>query len=189
MTASRWRSFSSALLLLAACGPPRAAPFTQAETDAALAPARDLRARCYVGTALERAGTKVVLGYDLNVAADGSVRSVPRYVEPEEPALVECVRHRLDELRFPARAKDHLNVDFELGPNGAGSELQTIKERTLGTCKPACEDGFSCHYEASAPRGVCRVETGRCRFDRDCAPSQSCQRLAEPLGVCIERTP
>jgi len=98
------------------CAPPRPSPFTVAETDAALAPARDLRARCYAGTALERAQRVVSLDYDLNVAPDGSVRSVPRQISPEEPLLVECVRHRLDELRFPARAKDHLNVHFELGP-------------------------------------------------------------------------
>lgn len=192
MTDSRLRSCSKvigALLALVACGPPRAAPFTAQETEAALAPAHDLRARCYAGTALERAGTKVVLGYDLNVAPDGSVRSVPRYVEPENPALVECVRHRLDELRFPARGKDQINVNFELGPNDQGSEPQTIKEQALGTCEPPCGDGFTCHYEKGSPRGVCRVQTGRCRFDRDCAPSQGCQRLAEPLGVCIERTP
>ncbi len=192
--ASRSRSSNSwavaALVALAACGRSTPSPFTQAETDAVLAPARDLWARCYSGTELERAGRSVALDYDLNVAADGAVRSVPRKVEPEDPALVECVRHRLNELRFPARGKDNLSVHFELGPRGAEAGTpKAPRQESLGTCEPACEDGFSCHYEPKAPRGVCRVTPGRCRFARDCAPSQACQRHAEPLGVCVDPRP
>jgi hypothetical protein len=86
------------------CGPARPAPFTQAETEQALAPAADLRQRCYAGTELERRGVRATLDYDLHVSSDGSVRAVPLFVEPDEPRLVECVRHRLDSLRFPARA-------------------------------------------------------------------------------------
>lgn len=103
------------------CGAPRPSPYSRAETDAALAPARDLRARCYAGTELERARQRVTLDYDLNVDRDGAVRSVPRAVDPDQPALVECVRHRLNELRFPARGRDRLSVHFELGPDGPGS--------------------------------------------------------------------
>lgn len=158
-----------------ACSRLQPSPFTVAETDGALAPARDLRARCYVGTALERAGRTASLDYDLNVAADGSVRSVPRQVLPDDPLLVECVRHRLDELRFPARGKDHLNVHFELGPHAATAP-RAPREEQLGTCQPACGDGFSCHYEQGSPGGVCRVTPGRCRFSKDCAPSQVCER-------------
>jgi hypothetical protein len=179
--------FGAAVLTMA-CTRPLPSPFTVAETDAALAPARDLRARCYVGTELERAGTTASLDYDLNVAADGSVRSVPRRVVPDEPRLVECVRHRLDQLRFPARGKDHLNVHFELGPHTAAAPRAPREER-LGTCEPPCGDGFSCHYEAGNPRGVCRVTTGRCRFTKDCGPAQACERLAEPLGVCVDPRP
>jgi hypothetical protein len=102
---------------LASCGAPAPSAYSPAETDQALAPAKDLRARCYAGTSLERAGKSARLEYQLDVAADGSVKSIPRFVEPEVPALVECVRHRLDELRFPARARDRLNLAFEFRPS------------------------------------------------------------------------
>jgi hypothetical protein len=191
--ASRSRPWIDALVsagaaLALGCGRPGPAPYTQAETDRALAPARDLRQRCYVGTAFERARRVVAVDYRLNVDSDGSVRSVPVRVSPEDPQLVECVRHRLDELRFPARAKDHIDVHFELGPSGSVS-ASAPREARAGTCEPPCTDGFSCHYEPSAERGVCRVTQGRCRFDRDCAASQACQRFSEPLGVCVERQP
>lgn len=190
--ASRWRSWAElgALGLAVACGPPRPSPFTPAETDAALAPARDLGARCYAGTELEHAGRVVTLDYALNVSAEGTVSSVPRRVEPDRPELVECVRHRLNQLRFPARGKDHLEVHFELGPRGeATATPRTPEAAALGTCEPACADGFSCHYEPESPRGVCRVTPGRCRFNRDCAPLQACRRRAERLGVCVDPGP
>lgn len=104
---------------LASCGAPPPSAYSKAETDQALAPAHDLRARCYAGTALEQAGKSARLEYQLDVAADGTVKSIPRFVEPEVPALVECVRHRLDELRFPARARDRLNLAFEFQPRKA----------------------------------------------------------------------
>jgi len=175
-------------VMVAGCARPTPSPFSRAETDQALAPARDLRQRCYVGTRFERERQRLTLEFRLNVAADGRVRSVPTWIEPEDPELVECVRHRLDELRFPVRGRDHVDVHFELGPDPAVG-IEPRRDVQLGTCEPACTDGFSCHYEPQAPRGVCRVTPGRCRFQRDCAPSQACQRLAEPLGVCIERSP
>lgn len=178
----------AAALLALACGRPRPAPFTSAETERALAPARDLWQRCYAGGPFERAGKVVTLEYRLNVDANGGVRSVPTLVEPENPALVECARHRLDELSFPARGKDHIDLHVELGPAGHAS-LSSPPEASAGTCVPRCEDGFSCHYERGESRGVCRVAPGRCRFERDCTPSQACQRLSEPLGVCVERSP
>ena len=122
MTASRslsWVSSVAALLVCAGCGSPGAAPYSKAETDAALAPARDLRARCYAGSPLERAGRSAVLDYELSVAADGSVRSLPVHVDPDQPALVECVRLRLNQLRFPAKGWDRLTVHFELTPKAA----------------------------------------------------------------------
>lgn len=190
---SPWRSWTDAVVLsvalsAVACSRPAPPPFTPEETERALAPARDLWRRCYVGSRFEPERTVVTVEYRLNVDADGRVRSVPTRISPEDPALVECVRHRLDELRFPARAKDHIDVHFELGPKGASSAAQPQGARP-GTCEPPCSDGFSCHYEADAERGVCRVAPGRCRFDRDCAPSQACRRPAEPLGVCGERNP
>lgn len=175
-------------LAASGCGAPPPAPYTQAETDRALAPARDLRQRCYVGTAFERARQVAIVEYRLNVDPDGSVHSVPVLVRPEDPGLVECVRHRLDELRFPARGKDHIDVHFELGPGGSVS-ASAPREVQAGTCEPPCADGFACHYEPAATRGVCRVAPGRCRFERDCAPSQTCQRFSEPLGICAERQP
>jgi hypothetical protein len=101
---------------LIACGRPAPTPFTNDETDRALEPARDLKQRCYAGTRFETARQLAIVDYRLNVDAQGRVRSVPRVVNPDDPALVECVRHRLDELRFPARAKDHIDVHFEFGP-------------------------------------------------------------------------
>jgi hypothetical protein len=192
MTASRWRLWASAATSgsLLACGTPPPPPFTAAETDVALAPARDLWSRCYVGTELERRKETATLDYSLNVGADGSVKSIPQRVDPDRPEHVECVRVRLNQLRFPARAKDRIYVHFELGPRGPdGATPRAPREQALGTCEPACADGFSCHYEASAPRGVCRVTTGRCRFGRDCAPTQSCQRHTERLGVCVDPRP
>lgn len=104
---------------LTSCGAPPPSAYSRAETDQALAPAKDLRARCYAGTPLERAGKGARLEYQLDVAADGSVKSIPRLVEPEVPALVECVRHRLDELHFPARARDRFDLAFEFQPLSA----------------------------------------------------------------------
>lgn len=116
-----WALVLTSVLSSTGCGAPGASPYSKAETAAALAPARDLRARCYAGTQLERTGRAAVLDYELSVAADGSVRSLPVHVEPENPALVECVRRRLDQVRFPARGWDRLTVHLELRPEpGAG---------------------------------------------------------------------
>jgi hypothetical protein len=115
---------AAALLLGVGCGSPGAAPYSKAETDAALAPARDLRARCYAGSQLERAGQSAVLDYELSVVADGSVRSLPVHVDPDNPALVECVRLRLNQLRFPAKGWDRLTLHFELKPELAADELR-----------------------------------------------------------------
>jgi hypothetical protein len=189
---SRWwievLTLVAATLATTACGKPTPAPFSREETEQALAPAHDLWQRCYAGTAFERSRRSVTVEYRLNVDAGGNVRSVPTFVSPEDPTLVECVRHRLDDLHFPARAKDHIELHFELGPAGPVSVAAHAGSR-LGTCEPPCAAGFSCHYEAAAAPGVCRVMPGRCRFERDCAPSQACQRLSEPLGVCAERNP
>jgi hypothetical protein len=196
MTASRWPWWASlyalravvlASLVSTACATRGPAPFTNAETERALAPTRDLRERCYAGTALERAGRTAVLDYELNVEPDGRVRSVPVRVEPEIPVLVECVRARLNQLKFPAKGRDRLKLHFELAPDAVRRREEPPQ---LGTCDPPCAEGFSCHYEPShAAKGVCRVETGRCRFDLDCAPSQACQRRTERLGICAERGP
>ncbi|MGK3986075.1 hypothetical protein WME99_23725 [Sorangium sp. So ce136] len=70
-----------------------------------------------------------------------------------------------------------------IGPAGPGS-------REGDACdKARCGDGFACHYERSGERtiGVCRVDVGRCRDDRDCGPARACQRLGAGLGVCVDR--
>ncbi|WP_437682551.1 hypothetical protein [Sorangium sp. So ce131] len=70
-----------------------------------------------------------------------------------------------------------------VAPAGPGS-------REGDACGEApCGDGFTCTYERAGDRvvGVCRVETGRCRDDRDCGFVRACQRLGEALGVCVER--
>lgn len=107
-----------------ACGAPPPPAYTTAETERALAPARELLARCYRGGPWQRAQRSVRLSYQLDVAADGSVKAIPRFVDPDEPALVECTRRQLQQLEFPARGRDRLTVDFELGPSRASrSEL------------------------------------------------------------------
>ena len=118
-------SWVCAVASLIACGRPAPAPFTHDETDRALEPARDLRQRCYMGTRFEAADKLVIVEYRLNIDAQGRVRSVPTSVDPEDPTLVECVRHRLDELRFPARGKDHIDVHFELGPSKPNAKSAT----------------------------------------------------------------
>lgn len=51
-----------------------------------------------------------------------------------------------------------------------------------------CGEGLSCYYGGSvtAPEHVCRLERGRCRFDRDCGvgTQQRCRRFGVALGVC-----
>ena len=43
------------------------------------------------------------------------MQAVPTFADPEEPALIECLRHGLNEVRFPARARDRLDLHLELG--------------------------------------------------------------------------
>jgi hypothetical protein len=65
---------------------------------------------------------------------------------------------------------------------GAGEHVGDPCQRSTD-----CGDGLSCHYEGTpaAPRNACRLEMGRCRFDRDCGPQQMvCRRFGTQLGVC-----
>jgi hypothetical protein len=53
-----------------------------------------------------------------------------------------------------------------------------------------CDEGLTCRYvdPASKRQPYCDLETGRCRFDGDCAQGQGCQGPGEGhLGVCSER--
>ncbi|HEY0465201.1 MAG TPA: hypothetical protein VGC79_13370 [Polyangiaceae bacterium] len=105
------------LLVCFACATPESkSPFTAAETNQALAPARQLRPRCYDGSALARAKTKITLAFQLEVAATGGVRATPTFAKPEDPEIIECVRHELNAIVFPARGRDRLNLNFEMGP-------------------------------------------------------------------------
>ncbi len=84
-------------------------PFTAAEIERALAPSRALEARCYRGSASERAERAAQLELLLYVDRQGSVRSDPIAGDLRDPALIECVRTGLDALRFPAgREPDQL---------------------------------------------------------------------------------
>lgn len=106
-----------ASLLLAACAPPHvAAPYTDAEIDRALTPVRGLRARCYAPSRSAAQRARVVVDFTLAVEDDGAVRSRPKYASADDAELLECLRHGLDALRFPARGREWLRVHLELGP-------------------------------------------------------------------------
>ena len=94
---------------------PAASPFSAAETNQALAPAKQLRPRCYDASALARAGKKIVLDFKLEIAASGEVRALPTFADPDDPEVIECVRHELNTIRFPARGRDRLELHFEMG--------------------------------------------------------------------------
>jgi hypothetical protein len=76
---------------------------------------RRLRAHCYDSSALAHAGKKIVLDFKLEIEPSGSVRAIPTFVEPDDPEIIECVRNDLNQVRFPARARDHLDLHFEMG--------------------------------------------------------------------------
>lgn len=53
----------------------------------------------------------------LEIDRSGRVEALPGAVEPREAALVECIRHGLNGLRFPAKGHDRLELDLQLGPS------------------------------------------------------------------------
>jgi len=106
----------AALAVVACASPPSKSPFTADETNQALAPARQLRRRCYDDSRLGRAKQKITLGFQLEVAASGAVRATPTFAEPDDPEIIECVRHELNAIVIPARGRDRLNLHFEMGP-------------------------------------------------------------------------
>ena len=91
-------------------------PFTAAETDQALAPVHKIEARCYSASQSARDAQRVLLGFRLEIDASGRVQAIPTQAEPREPALIECVRLALNELRFPAKGHDRVELDLQLGP-------------------------------------------------------------------------
>lgn len=114
---SRKSALAASLSCALGCAsqPPAASPFSVAETNQALAPAGRLRPRCYDGSALARAKRRIVLDFALEVKASGAVRATPTFAEPADPEVIECVRHELDTIRFPARGRDRLVLHFEMG--------------------------------------------------------------------------
>ncbi|HYP75820.1 MAG TPA: hypothetical protein VER12_07695 [Polyangiaceae bacterium] len=106
-----------ALLASLSCtSQPSVSPFSAAEANQALAPARQLRPRCYESSSLARAKQKITLEFQLEVAPSGAVRATPTFAEPEDPELIECARHELNKIVFPARGRDRLHLHFEMGP-------------------------------------------------------------------------
>jgi len=98
---------------------PLAAVYSSAEVDQALAGVKALRARCYAGSAAARAGRPATFEFSVQVEESGEVRAVPTFADPEEPALIECLRHGLNDLRFPPRGRDRFDLRLELGPPSA----------------------------------------------------------------------
>ena len=111
-----WPLAAFALLASLACESRRTeSPFSAAETNQALAPARQLRPRCYDASALARAKRKITLAFQLEIAPSGQVRATPTFADPEDPEIIECVRHELNTIVFPARGRDRLDLHFEMG--------------------------------------------------------------------------
>ena len=94
---------------------PTASPFSADETNQALAPAKQLRPRCYKSSALAQTGKNLVLDFKLEVEPSGAVRAIPTFAEPDAPEVIECVRRELNAIRFPARGRDRLVLHFEMG--------------------------------------------------------------------------
>ena len=75
------------------------------------------------------------------------------------------------------------------GCQAPAAPSQPIAGVTVGApCRDGrCAEGLSCHHESPAgdvPER-CRLESGRCRSDWDCARgAQRCLRFGEALGVC-----
>jgi hypothetical protein len=104
---------------------PRAPAYSAAEVDQALQGVKSLQARCYASSPAARARRVTTLDFSLQIAATGQVQAIPTNASPEEPALIECLRHGLNEVRFPARARDRLDLHLELtapqpGANAVG---------------------------------------------------------------------
>jgi hypothetical protein len=92
-------------------------PYTAAETNRALGPVSQLKARCYDRSLSQRQRRPVRLELVLYVDEHGAVRSAPVAGDPRDPQLVECMRLGLDALRFPPKGEaDQLHLSFDMGP-------------------------------------------------------------------------
>jgi hypothetical protein len=56
-----------------------------------------------------------VLDFKLEIDPSGAVRAIPAFADPDDPEVIECVRHELNKIRFPARGRDRLDLHFEMG--------------------------------------------------------------------------
>jgi hypothetical protein len=75
-----------------------------------------LESRCYAGSDAQRAKRTVQIQYVLYVDERGAVRSEPVGGDLD-PKLIECMRHGLDALKFPAKGeRDQLRLVAQLGP-------------------------------------------------------------------------
>lgn len=107
------------LLWAAGCASSWADPervvYSADETQRALAALRPLQQRCYAGSASQRDQRTVQLEFLLFIDEQGKVRSDPEGGYPRDPALLECLRAGLNELRFPAKGEtDQIRVGLEL---------------------------------------------------------------------------
>jgi len=80
-----------------------------------MAPAQQLRLRCYDPSALAHAGKKIVLDFRLEVAPSGVVHAIPTFADPDDPEVIECVRRELNQIRFVAHGRDRFDLHFEMG--------------------------------------------------------------------------
>lgn len=120
MSQHRWGLALLLLLSAAGCASSWAAPervvFSADETQRALTPLRTLQQRCYAGSASRSERRPVRLEFLLFVDEQGAVRSDPLTGYASDPALLECLRTGLDQLRFPAKGEtDQIRVGLELG--------------------------------------------------------------------------
>lgn len=113
------RTLPVLLLFAAGCASAWANPerivYSADETQRALAPLRPLQQRCYAGSASQQDKRHVQIEFLLFVDEKGGVRSNPEAGYPSDPALLECLRAGLNDLRFPAKGEtDQIRVGVEL---------------------------------------------------------------------------
>ena len=93
------------------------APFSEAEINRALAPIEQIKRTCYAGSDSQREKRRVQLEFIAYVTGDGRVHAEPAGPGTFDPALLECLRQRLDQLQFPAKGKqDQFRLRFDLTP-------------------------------------------------------------------------
>lgn len=93
------------------------APFSEAEVNRALAPIEQIKRTCYAGSTSQREKRRVQLEFIAYVNEQGVVHAEPAGPGTFDPALLECLRRHLDELRFPSKGQaDQFHLRFDLTP-------------------------------------------------------------------------